>query len=90
MCLILFAALDLFSMQTVAGSIELSVIGMLNTWPTFITGINSDSLHTIIIGVVRGIPQSVILYAIVFYISKSLSNLFVRAPYVRTTALIVK
>jgi hypothetical protein len=75
MCLILFASLDIFSLRTTTGTITLSVIGMLNTWPTFLFGITADSLQHLFLSVVRGIPQNVILYAVIFYISKLLSKL---------------
>lgn len=77
MCLILFAALDIFSIQSVYGKVELAVIGMLNTWPNFLFGITADSLHHLFIGVVRGVIQSVILYSIVFAIVKLLSKILI-------------
>ena len=78
MCLILFLAIDLFSMRTATGVTVLSVIGMLNVWPNFLFGITADSLHHLFIGVVRGIAQPVILYVIVFAMAKGLSNLYLK------------
>jgi len=75
MCLILFAAVDVFTIQTSSGRVVLAVIGMLNVWPNFLFGITADSLQHLFVSVVRGVPQSVLLYSIVFYIAKSLSNL---------------
>ncbi|MDI1299024.1 hypothetical protein [Methylotenera sp.] len=75
MCLVLFIALDLFSIRTTVGKVELAVIGMLNVWPNFLFGITADSLHYLFIGVVRGVIQSVLLYSIVFAISKVVSGL---------------
>lgn len=75
MCLVLFAALDIFAIQASSGKVALTVIGMLNVWPSFLFGITADSLHHLFMGVVRGIPQTVLLYSIVFYIAKFLSNL---------------
>ena len=78
MCLILFAAIDIFSSRTATGVTALSVIGMLNVWPNFLFGITADSLHHLFSGVVRGVVQSFILYAIVFAIAKGLSNLYLK------------
>ena len=76
MCFILFAALDIFSKPSANGVITISVIGMLNLWPNFIFGITSDSFHALFIGVVRGIPQSVLLYFIAFTIAKFITKTF--------------
>lgn len=78
LCFILFAALDIFSIQTISGKVEISVIGMLSLWSNFLFGISADSLHVLFIGVVRGVPQYVFLYAIVFAIARILSNLFLK------------
>lgn len=75
MCLVLFMALDLFAIRVATGKVELAVIGMLNVWPNFLFGITADSLHYLFIGVVRGVIQSVLLYSIVFAISKVISGL---------------
>ena len=81
MCLILYVAIDIFSTRTVASVTVLSVIGMLNVWPNFLFGITADSLHHLFIGVVRGIVQPVILYAIVFAIAKGLTNLYLKLSH---------
>lgn len=86
MCLVLFAAIDIFSIRTASGLTALSVIGMLNVWPNFLFGITADSLQHLFMGVVRGVPQSVFLYAIIFYIAKSLSNLILNIMPARASA----
>ena len=80
MCMVLFVALDLFSFQDAIGKTEMAVIGMLNIWQHFLFGITADSFHYLFIGVVRDLPQSVILYAIVFYIARALSDLILIRP----------
>ena len=85
MCLILFAAIDIFSSRTVAGASVLSVIGMLNVWPNFLFGITADSLHHLFSGVVRGVVQSVVLYAIIFAIAKGLSNLYLKLSHSKSS-----
>jgi hypothetical protein len=90
MCFILFATLDIFSFRTVTGTAAISVIGMLNTWPTFLFGITADSLHHLFISVVRGVPQNVMLYAIVFFIAKLLSNLLIIMMFKKRSQAFVK
>ena len=85
MCLILFIAIDLFSTRNAAGMTVLSVIGMLNVWPNFLFGITADSLHHLFIGVVRGVVQPVILYAIVFALAKGLSNLYLKLTHSKSS-----
>lgn len=75
-CLILFTALDIFALRTVAGITVLSAIGMLNLSSNFIFGITADSLTHLFIGVVRGVPQTVLLYASVLMIAKIILKLF--------------
>jgi hypothetical protein len=72
----LFAAIDIFALQTVSGVTILSVIGMLNLWPNFLFGITADSIHHLFNSVVRGVLQSVALYAFMFSISKGLAILY--------------
>jgi hypothetical protein len=74
-CLVLFVSVDIFAMRTVAGITILSAIGMLNLWNNFLFGITADSLHHLFIGVVRGVPQSILLYAIVLLLSRKLLQL---------------
>ena len=76
MCFILFAALDIFSKRSANGVIVISVIGMLNLWQNFIFGITADSLYELFLGVVRGVPQLVLLYFITFSIAKFITRIF--------------
>lgn len=78
MCFVLFAAVDLFSTRTAAGVTVLSVIGMLHIWQNFIFGITADSLQQLFIGVLRGVPQSLLMYCIAYGIAKVLSNLILK------------
>lgn len=78
MCLVLFAAIDIFAIRTATGVATLSVIGMIHVWPNFLFGITADSLHQLLNSAVRGVVQSVILYAIIFAIAKLLSNIYLK------------
>ncbi len=75
-CLILFTALDIFALRTFAGVTVLSAIGMLNLWNNFLFGITADSLTHLFIGVARGVPQSILLYAIVLVLAKIMLKIF--------------
>lgn len=75
-CLILFVSLDIFALRTAAGVTVLSAIGMLNLWNNFLFGITADSLHHLFIGVVRGVPQSIFLYAIVLVLARVFLKVF--------------
>lgn len=88
MCLILFASLDIFSFQSVTGVITVSVIGMLNIWTHFLFGITADSLHALFMGVFRGVPQTVFLYAILLFIAKVLSNLWLKMTHAKSAVTI--
>ncbi len=75
MCFIFCAAFDIFATRTAAGVTILSVIGMLNIWTNFLFGITADSLQQLIGGVLRGLPQSLLIYCLAYGIAKVLSNL---------------
>ena len=77
-CLVLFAVIDIFAIRTATGVATLSVIGMIHVWPNFLFGITADSLHQLLNSAVRGVVQSVILYAIVFAIAKLLSSMYLK------------
>ncbi len=93
MCLVLFAVIDVFAIRTATGAATLSVIGMIHVWPNFLFGITADSLHHLFNSAVRGVVQTVILYAIVFAIAKLLSNMYLNlsnAKPIVDVALIVQ
>jgi hypothetical protein len=69
-CFILFWALDIFSFRTPSGMIGVSVIGMLGVWKIFQYGITAESLQAIFMAVVRGVPQNIIIYALVFAVAR--------------------
>lgn len=73
--IVLFASMDILTTHTSAGVLVISTIGMLKIWPLFQYGLNADSLSVLFGNIFRVLLQSIILYAIVFYIAKLLSNL---------------
>ena len=72
----------------------LSVIGMIHVWPNFLFGITADSLHQLLNSAVRGVVQSIILYAIVFAIARLLSSMYLKLsntkPIVNTGLMVEK
>ena len=74
-CLVLFLAIDLMSFRSKSGQILISSLGMLGIWRLFQYGITAESLHLIFMSVVRGLPQNIFLYLVVFYISNLVTRL---------------
>lgn len=69
-CMILFITLDILSFRSVQGTMCVSALGMLGIWRMFQYGISAESLHVLFIGVVRGLPQTIILYLVIFHIAR--------------------
>ena len=69
-CLILFFAHDLLSYRSAKGNVLVSTLGMLGIWKLFQYGITAESLQYLFMAVVRGLPQSIILFLIVFHIAR--------------------
>jgi ABC-type arginine transport system permease subunit len=93
MCFILFAALDIFSTRVASGATVLAVIGMLNMWQNFLFGITADSLHHLFIGVVRGVPQNILMYCVAYAIAKAIARLISRLMHekpIGNSSLVVK
>jgi hypothetical protein len=70
-CPILFLAHDLLSYRSANGRVFLSTLGMLGIWKLFQYGISAESLQYIFMGVVRGLPQNIILYLVIFHMARS-------------------
>jgi hypothetical protein len=69
-CPILFLAHDLLSYRSANGGVLLSTLGMLGIWKLFLYGISAESLHAIFMGVVRDLPQSIILFLVIFHMAR--------------------
>lgn len=78
LCLVLFVCIDLLAFRTVQGNMVVSALGMLGIWRMFQYGISAESLHFLFIAIVRGVPQGIALYLVVYHLSRiganSLSN----------------
>lgn len=69
-CPILFLAHDLLSYRSANGRVFLSALGMLGIWKLFQYGITAESLQAMFMGVVRGVPQNIILYLVIFHMAR--------------------
>jgi hypothetical protein len=67
LCPILFLTHDLLAYRSPNGEIWVSALGMLGIWKMFQYGISAESLHHIFMSVVRDLPQSIVLYLLIFY-----------------------
>jgi hypothetical protein len=74
-CPILFLAHDLLSYRSLNGRVFVSALGMLGIWKLFQYGISAESLQGIFMGVARGLPQNIVLFLVVFYISRTLATM---------------
>jgi len=73
-CFILFWAVDIFSYRAKGRGVAISVIGMLALWRMFQYGITAESLQHLFMAVVRGLPQTIILYLLVYHFCRLLIN----------------
>lgn len=69
-CPILFLAHDLLTYRSANGRVVLSTLGMLGIWKLFQYGISAESLQSIFMGVVRGLPQNIFLYLVIFHMAR--------------------
>lgn len=69
-CPILFLAHDLLSYRSAKGGVLVSALGMLGIWKLFQYGISAESLQYIFMAVVRGLPQNIILFLVIFHIAR--------------------
>jgi hypothetical protein len=70
-CPILFLAHDLLSYRSNTGEVLVSTLGMLGIWRLFQYGISAESLQYIFMAVVRGLPQNIVLYLVVFHLART-------------------
>jgi ABC-type arginine transport system permease subunit len=75
MCPILFMALDLLAYRSVHGSVFVSSLGMLGIWRMFQYGISGESLQYLFMAVVRGLPQNIVLFLLVFYFARIIARM---------------
>jgi hypothetical protein len=69
-CPLLFMAHDLLSYRSANGRVFISALGMLGIWKLFQYGISAESLQALVMGVVRGLPQNILLYLVIFHMAR--------------------
>ena len=74
-CPILFMALDLLAYRSVQGSVFVSSLGMLGIWRVFQYGISGESLQYLFMAVLRGLPQNIVLFLLVFYFARMIARM---------------
>ena len=87
-CLVLFLMWDMQSRRTSLGLVEISPLAMLSTYRLFTYGITSESLAATAAFPLRGVWQSVALYALVFWVSRLVFKPFDPAAAKADSALI--
>lgn len=70
LCPILFLTHDVLSYRSENGEVLVSTLGMLGIWRMFQYGISAESLQYIFMAVVRGLPQNIILFLLIFHIAR--------------------
>lgn len=69
-CPIIFWSQDLFASRTTRTGVLVSAVGMLGIWKLFQYGLTAESIQAIFITVVRGLPQVIVLYLLIFHVSR--------------------
>ena len=87
-CLVLFLMWDMQSRRSSLGLVEISPLAMLSTYRLFTYGITSESLAATAAFPLRGVWQSVALYALVFWVSRLVFKPFDPAAAKADSALI--
>lgn len=93
LCIVLFMCVDLLVYRNAQGGILISALGMLGIWRMFQYGISAESLQYLFIAIVRGLPQNIALYLLVYYMARRISEFMVPLPNHSTstsTALIAR
>ena len=73
-CPLLFLSHDLFLYLGSSDRIEISPLGMISIWNLFLYGITADNVQVIVMGILRGLPQNIIIYLIIFYFARWIAS----------------
>lgn len=74
-CPILYLAHDLLSYRSAKGDVLVSTLGMLSIWKLFQYGISAESLQYLFMAVVRGLPQNILLFLLIFHLARVCARL---------------
>jgi hypothetical protein len=70
LCIVLFLCIDLLTSRRAQVGVVVSALGMLGIWRMFQYGISGESLHLLFNAIVRGVPQGIALYLVVYHLSR--------------------
>lgn len=68
-CPVLFLTVDVLAYRGKDGVVLISALGMLGIWKMFQYGISAESMQYLIQAVLRGLPQNLLLYLLVFHLA---------------------
>jgi len=74
-CPLLFLTQDVLSYRSSKGNVVVSALGMLGIWNLFQYGISAESLQALFMGVVRGLPQKIVLFLVFFHLARFSASL---------------
>lgn len=69
-CPLLFLSKDVLSYRSSQGNVVVSALGMLGIWKLFQYGITAESLQALFMGVMRGLPQNIVLFLVIFHLAR--------------------
>jgi hypothetical protein len=72
-CLLSYWILEFLSNKTRNGAIRITVVGVLLVWRLFFYGITSESVNNTIGFLFREIPQSILMFIVIYQISRLIS-----------------
>jgi hypothetical protein len=76
MCLLMFMAWEMQSRPNPGGQVEICPLAMLKAWPLFTGGITAESIGAAMSFPLRNVWQSIVLYLVVFTLSRLLFRPF--------------
>jgi len=88
-CLLTYWILELLTIKTKKGEVMVSVVGVLLVWHLFIYGITSESLNATVSFILREIPQSILIYILIYQIARITTyplNLFNQTQSIKMNA----
>ncbi|WP_342617502.1 hypothetical protein [Rhodoferax sp. GW822-FHT02A01] len=84
LCLLLFICVDVLAYRNAQGGMWISALGMLGIWRMFQYGISAESLHFLFMSIVRGLPQNLALYLLIYYLSRAVARFLAQLTGVTT------
>lgn len=90
MCLLSFWILDLLANRDKKGNVVISVVGMLVIWRLYLYGITAESVYGTFGFLFREIPQSILLFVILFQATRLFTAVFAMVERLRQPVIMAK